>query len=50
MDWCEQNGVRYIFGLGSNAILAEQVFAKLDECCVRRATGKLEGVRDYTGD
>jgi Transposase DDE domain group 1 len=48
MDWCEQNGVRYIFGLGSNAILAEQIFPKLDECCVRRATGKLEVVRDYT--
>jgi Transposase DDE domain group 1 len=48
MDWCEQNGVRYIFGLGSNAILAEQIFPKLDECRVRRATGKLEVVRDYT--
>ena len=48
MDWCEQNGVRYIFGLGPNKILAEQVFAKLDECCVRRAEGKLEKVRGYT--
>jgi Transposase DDE domain group 1 len=48
MDWCEQNGIRYIFGLGPNKVLAEQVFAKLDECCVRRAEGKLEKVRDYT--
>src|SRR5665811_537063 len=54
MDWCEQNGVRYIFGLGPNKILAEQVFAKLDECCVRRAEskpdakGKRENLRDYT--
>jgi hypothetical protein len=54
MDWCEQNGVRYIFGLGPNKTLAEQVFAKLDECCVRRAEskpdakGKRLNVRDYT--
>jgi stage V sporulation protein SpoVS len=54
MDWCERNGVRYIFGLGPNKTLAEQVFAKLDECCVRRARskpdakGKREKVRDYT--
>jgi hypothetical protein len=40
MDWCERNAVTYI--------LAEQVFAKLDECCVRRATGGLAKVRDYT--
>ena len=54
MDWCEQNGVSYIFGLGSNKLLAEQVFAKLDECCVRRAESKPDAkgqrnkVRDYT--
>jgi hypothetical protein len=48
MDWCEQNGVRYIFGLGPNAILAEQIFPKLDQCCVRRATGKRDVARDYT--
>ena len=48
MDWCEQNGVHYIFGLGPNPILAEQVFPKLDQCCVRRATGGLEVARDYT--
>jgi Transposase DDE domain group 1 len=54
MDWCEQNGVRYIFGLGPNKILAEQIFPKLDACCVRRAEskpdakGKRAKVRDYT--
>ena len=37
-----------IFGLGPNPILAEQVFPKLDQCCVRRATGGLEVARDYT--
>ena len=40
MDWCEQNGVRYIFGLAPNKTLAALIFAKLDECCVRRAQSK----------
>jgi Transposase DDE domain group 1 len=54
MTWCEQNGIDYIFGLGPNKILAEQIFAKLDECCVRRAEGKPDAkgqrnkLRDYT--
>jgi hypothetical protein len=47
MEWCEQNGVRYIFGLAANAVLANQVFAKTDEVCVRRAIGNLDVVRDY---
>src|SRR6202522_3774297 len=47
MDWCEKNGVRYIFGLSTNAVLADQVFAKTDAVCVRRATGNLDVVRDY---
>jgi len=48
MDWCEQNGVTYIFGLAPNKVLAEQVFLKLDECCVRRALAQAEKVRDFT--
>lgn len=48
MDWCEANGVDYLFGLSGNAILAAKVFAKADEACVRRATGDLGVVRDYT--
>jgi len=48
MEWCEQNGVRYIFGLAPNKVLAEQVFSKLDECCVRRAIEQLDKVRDFT--
>ena len=48
MDWCEQNRVHYIFGLSTNAVLAAQVFAKTDDVCVRRATGNLDVVRDYT--
>jgi hypothetical protein len=48
MDWCEQNDVTYIFGLAPNKVLAEQVFPKLDECCVRRALAQAEKVRDFT--
>jgi hypothetical protein len=47
MDWCEQNDVRYIFGLAPNAVLAAQVFTKTDAVCVRRATGTLDVVRDH---
>ncbi len=48
MEWCEQNGVRYIFGLAPNKVLAEQIFPRLDECCVRRAIGQLDKVRDFS--
>jgi hypothetical protein len=48
MDWCERNDVTYIFGLGSNKVLAEQMFPKLDECCVRRALAQAEKVRDFS--
>jgi hypothetical protein len=47
MDWCEDNDVTYIFGLAPNKVLAEQVFPKLDECCVRRALAQAEKVRDF---
>jgi hypothetical protein len=48
MDWCEQNDVTYIFGLAPNKVLADQVFPKLDECCVRRALAQAEKLRDFT--
>ena len=47
MDWCDDNGVKYIFGLGPNKTLAEQIFPKLDNVCVRRAIGQLDKVRDF---
>jgi Transposase DDE domain group 1 len=47
MDWCERNDVTYIFGLAPNKVLAEQVFPKTDECCVRRALAQAEKVRDF---
>src|SRR5450432_2951934 len=47
MDWCDDNGVKYIFGLGPNKILAKKVFAKLHDVCVRRAVGQLDKVRGF---
>jgi hypothetical protein len=47
MDWCDDNDVKYIFGLGPNKTLAKQVFAKLDNVCVRRAVGQLDKVRGF---
>jgi hypothetical protein len=48
MAWCEENDVRYVFGLSKNAVLDDLVYAKADEVRTRRATGKLDVVRDYT--
>jgi hypothetical protein len=48
MDWCENNGVRYVFGLAKTATLDALVYAKADEVRTRRATGKPDVVRDYT--
>jgi hypothetical protein len=47
MDWCDDNGVKYIFGLGPNKTLAKHIFAKLDNVCVRRAIGQLDKVRGF---
>jgi hypothetical protein len=46
MDWCEKNGVEYVFSLTKNAVLATQIFARTDEVCVKRAIGNLDVVRD----
>jgi Transposase DDE domain group 1 len=47
MDWCGDNGVKYIFGPGANKTLAKQVFAKPHDVCVRRAAGQLDKVRGF---
>lgn len=47
MDWCDDNNVKFIFGLGPNKTLAKQVFAKLDAVNVRRAVGRLDKLRDF---
>ncbi len=47
MDWCESNDVDYIFGFGPNAVLAAQIFPRLDACNVQRAIGQLDKVRTF---
>jgi hypothetical protein len=47
MDWCECNGVQYVFGVAGNALLDAQVFANTDDVCVRRAIGSLDVLCDY---
>jgi len=43
MDWCEANGVDYVFGLAGNDVLHAQVRAIADDLCVRRAHGVSSG-------
>ena len=47
MDWCDDNGVKYIFGLGPNKTLAKKVFAKLHDVCLQRAVGQQDKVRGF---
>ena len=47
MEWCENNGIDYIFGFGPNKVLAAQIFPKLDECNVQRAIGQRDKVRKF---
>ena len=48
MAWCEEKGIRYVFGLPKNPTLDDLVYAQADEVRTRRAVGKADVVRDYT--
>ncbi|MGD0110016.1 MAG: IS1380 family transposase [Rhodopila sp.] len=48
MQWCEENGIRYVFGLSKNPTLDALVYTKADEVRTRRAVSKADVVRDYT--
>jgi len=47
MEWCEQQGVDYVFGFGTNATLAGIVRDDADALCVERATSGAEKVRSF---
>lgn len=47
MDWCEDNGVDYVFGLAGNDVLHAQVRAIADDLCVRRAEAGQEKRRTW---
>lgn len=47
MDWCEDNGVTYIFGLTGTRPLTAKVEATADAVRTRRAVENADGVRDF---
>jgi hypothetical protein len=47
MDWCEANGVDYVFGLTGTRALAAKVEAKADAIRVERALENREAVRGF---
>lgn len=47
MEWCEQNGVDYVFGLPGSKPLSRKVEEKADEIRVRRAVEDFALVRGY---
>jgi Transposase DDE domain group 1 len=47
MEWCEQNGIQYVFALERNAALAALVQAERDAVEIRWAATRAEVTRDY---
>lgn len=47
MNWCEENGIDYIFGLAGNCVLDRLVEVEADDIRTRRAEGKLAVLRGY---
>src|SRR5579864_9317390 len=47
MEWCEEQGVDYIFGFGGNAVLKAMTQDAADTLCVRRATGSAAKLRSF---
>jgi Transposase DDE domain group 1 len=48
MDWCEANGVDYVFALAGNDVLHAQIRSVADDLCVRRAEAGEEKRRTWT--
>ena len=47
MDWCEANGVDFIFGLAGNAALHALACEAADDVRVRRAETRADKVRGF---
>ncbi len=47
MEWCEQQGVDYIFGFGGNAVLKAMTEEAADVLCVERATSTAAKLRTF---
>jgi hypothetical protein len=48
MDWCDSQGIDYVFGLSGNAVLARAVEASADDIRTRRAETNNPCLRGYT--
>lgn len=48
MEWCDGNGIDYIFGLPGNAVLDRLVEPAADDVRVRRAEGQLATLRGFS--
>ena len=47
MDWCEDNGLDYVFGRSGNKLLADAIEEKAYDIRTRRALGQTLVLRDY---
>jgi hypothetical protein len=47
MQWCEEQGVDYIFGFGGNAVLKALTEEAADKLCVRRARSSVAKLRTF---
>jgi len=47
MEWCEEQGVDYIFGFGGNAILKAMTQDAADALCIARATSSAAKLRAF---
>ena len=47
MEWCEEQGVDYIFGFGGNAVLKAMTQEAADALCVARATSAAAKLRSF---
>lgn len=47
MEWCEEQGVDYIFGFGGNAVLKAMTQEVADALCVERATSAAAKLRTF---
>ena len=47
MQWCEDNGIDYVFGLSGNSVLSGLVDVAADDIRTRRALGNMPVLRGY---
>ena len=47
MEWCERQGVDYVFGFGTNTVLAGMMRDDADAVCIKRATSGAQKLRGF---